>query len=169
MNIYVLRHGQTNWNAKQVVQGKMDESHLDETGIKQATAIREKLLNNVFDTVLVSPLHRAQETAKIVNNGIRKYDIDERLTERSYGDFEGHNYSIVDTSKIGNIEPVKVFFDRIHDVINELKTKYPDGNVLLICHGGVCRVIHYLNEGFDNKTDLLQFHANNCQLDIYEF
>ena len=181
MNIYVLRHGQTNWNAKQVVQGKMNESHLDETGIKQATAIREKLLNNVFDTVLVSPLHRAQETAKIVNNGIRKYDIDERLTERSYGDFEGHNYdiypnyddlwdyNIVDTSKIGNIEPVKVFFDRIHDVINELKTKYPDGDVLLICHGGVCRAIHYLNEGFDNETDLLQFHANNCQLDIYEF
>ena len=56
MNVYVLRHGQTNWNAKQVVQGKMNESHLDETGIKQATAIREKLLNNVFDAVLVSPL-----------------------------------------------------------------------------------------------------------------
>ena len=60
MNVYVLRHGQTNWNAKQVVQGKMNESHLDETGIKQATAIREKLLNNVFDAVLVSHLHRAQ-------------------------------------------------------------------------------------------------------------
>lgn len=84
MNVYVLRHGQTNWNAKQVVQGKMNESHLDETGTKQATVIREKLLNNVFDAVLVSPLHRAQETAKIVNNGIRKYVIDERLTERSY-------------------------------------------------------------------------------------
>ena len=77
--------------------------------------------------------------------------------------------NIVDTSKIGNIESVKAFFDRIRDVINELKTKYPDGNVLLICHGGVCRAIHYLNEGFDNETDLLQFHANNCQLDIYEF
>ena len=70
MNVYVLRHGQTNWNAKQVVQGKMNESHLDETGTKQATVIRKKLLNNVFDAVLVSPLHRAQETAKIVNNGI---------------------------------------------------------------------------------------------------
>lgn len=59
MNVYVLRHRQTNWNAKQVVQGKMNESHLDETGTKQATVIREKLLNNVFDAVLVSPLHRA--------------------------------------------------------------------------------------------------------------
>lgn len=107
-------------------------------------------------------------TAEIVNNGIRKYIIDERLTERSYGDFEGHgydiypnhddlwDYSIVDTSKIGNIESVKAFFDRIQDVINELKTKYPDGNVLLICHGGVYRAIHYLNEGFDNETNFLQ-------------
>ena len=182
MKIYVLRHGQTDWNAKHLFQGRADECGLNKDGITQASKARDEIRDLVFDAIISSPLKRAQQTAKIVSEGRKeKYILDQRLAERSYGDFEGKDYSVCpsydvlwdykikDTSRLGNVEPVEEVFNRVGELIEDLKRQFPDGTVLLVCHGGIFKAVHYYINGFDEETDLLGFHVGNCQIGQYDY
>lgn len=84
--IYIIRHGQTDWNINGRYGGRIDVP-LNEYGIEQAKQIREELKNINFDVVFSSPLIRAYTTAQIVCD----IDIikDDRIIERSNGDLEG--------------------------------------------------------------------------------
>ena len=88
--IYIVRHGETDWNAQEKIQGKM-RVPLNKKGRQQAENIANHLKNISIDTFYVSPLERALETASI----IAKYHphavftkIPE-LKEQSFGDLEG--------------------------------------------------------------------------------
>ena len=61
MKLYLTRHGQTDWNLKDKVQGKTDIP-LNEAGIRQAHMLAEVLADTPIDLALTSPLHRAYET-----------------------------------------------------------------------------------------------------------
>lgn len=89
MNIYILRHGETDWNKKKLLQGQTD-TDLNEYGRELARETAKGLKDIEFDYVFSSPLKRAYETAKLAL-GERNIDIitDERLKEVSFGDFEG--------------------------------------------------------------------------------
>ncbi len=63
--IYVIRHGQTDWNIIGKTQGSID-TELNETGIIQAKSIKNELLNTKLDVVLCSPRNRCKSTAKII-------------------------------------------------------------------------------------------------------
>ena len=65
--IYIVRHGQTDWNVEGRNQGRTD-IELNETGIKQAEEIAKKLEGKKFDMVFSSPLKRAYKTAQIISN-----------------------------------------------------------------------------------------------------
>ena len=87
MKIYIIRHGQTEMNSRQVLQGRSNHP-LNETGLEQAKKAAEALRDVTFDTVFSSPLTRAIETARIVAP-YAVPRIDERLTEMDYGPYEG--------------------------------------------------------------------------------
>ena len=89
MKILVVRHGRTNWNDLNKVQGLAD-IELNEEGKSQAKITAEKLKNEKIDLIISSPLTRTKQTAEIVRDG-RDIDIifDDRLKERDYGEFEG--------------------------------------------------------------------------------
>ena len=63
MRLILVRHGQTDWNLKHLMQG-MTDIPLDETGKMQAFNVKEKLKNVKLDICFSSPLSRAIETAK---------------------------------------------------------------------------------------------------------
>ncbi len=94
--IYLLRHGQTVWNAEGRYQGQLD-SPLTQTGEAQAQANGEKLLKYLKDredfAFYSSPLGRASSTAKIIANILGypqdKILFDKRIQEINYGIFEG--------------------------------------------------------------------------------
>ena len=65
MKIYLTRHGQTNLNKQELMQGRTDEP-LNETGINQAKMARKNVENIHFDAVYSSPLIRAKKTASII-------------------------------------------------------------------------------------------------------
>ena len=67
MKLYVLRHGETDYNKEGIFQGQ-NNIDLNEEGIKQAQITAKSLENIYFDKVYVSPLKRAIQTAKIVTN-----------------------------------------------------------------------------------------------------
>ncbi|MBO5535075.1 MAG: histidine phosphatase family protein [Clostridia bacterium] len=85
--IYIIRHGQTELNRRQVLQGRSD-APLNETGIAQAQQMAEALASVVFCRVFSSPLRRAVQTARIVAPNVEP-EMDERLIEMDYGPYEG--------------------------------------------------------------------------------
>ena len=67
MTIILVRHGQTDWNLKKLMQGRTDIP-LNETGRVQALEVKEKLKNERIDICFSSPLSRTLTTAKIITN-----------------------------------------------------------------------------------------------------
>lgn len=89
MKIYVMRHGETAWNAEGKIQGRADIP-LNEKGRELARKTSEALKDIPFTRVYTSPLIRAKETAMIVK-GDRQIPVieDERIQEISFGICEG--------------------------------------------------------------------------------
>jgi len=87
--IYIIRHGQTELNNRQVLQGRSDLP-LNAQGIAQAEAAARRFRERdvIFNRVLSSPLKRAVQTAQIIAPGIA-VETDDRLTEMDYGPYEG--------------------------------------------------------------------------------
>ena len=87
MNIYVARHGETDWNKKNILLGSTDKD-LNETGKKQAIELSKKLQHIKFDYIISSDLKRALETANIVKKDASIIK-NSKLRERNYGLLEG--------------------------------------------------------------------------------
>ena len=97
MLIYVIRHGQTDWNAERRLQGQKDipinaigREQARQNGIALAAILKGK--DGEFDFV-ASPLGRTRETMEIMRSAMglppKDYRTDERLVEVSFGDWEG--------------------------------------------------------------------------------
>ena len=93
MEIYIIRHGETVWNAKKLLQGSTD-IELDENGRELAGITGQNLESVVFDKIYSSPLIRAYETACLIR-GHRNIPIirDARLRELCFGSNEGKDFS----------------------------------------------------------------------------
>ncbi|WP_062072315.1 histidine phosphatase family protein [Demequina sediminicola] len=91
MQVYVIRHGQTEWNALGLLQGA-SEVPLAPEGLRQAEATAEAMATLVGPdvTVVSSPLSRANETAQALARRVGvEVAVDDRLRERAYGVWEG--------------------------------------------------------------------------------
>ena len=91
--IYLIRHGQTDFNKKRIVQGSGVNSSLNGLGRIQAEAFYNQYKNIKFDKVYTSSLKRTVETVrKFIQQGIPHIPMD-ALNEISWGDHEGKEYS----------------------------------------------------------------------------
>lgn len=88
-NIYVIRHGETDWNKSQRFQG-MTDIKLNETGREQAVKLRPVLQRLQIESVYSSTLSRAYETAELATVDLKlTIQKDERLRETNVGEAEG--------------------------------------------------------------------------------
>jgi broad specificity phosphatase PhoE len=87
MRLCLIRHGETDWNAEQRLQGWTDVA-LNAEGERQARAAARELLGVAFDTIVASPLQRARATAEAIAAG-RPVTLDARLRERHHGELQG--------------------------------------------------------------------------------
>ena len=89
MKLYIVRHGETDWNKERRIQGQVDIP-LNEFGKKLARKTAVGLKDIPFAACYSSPLGRAVETAQIILNG-RKVPIvkDDRIAEMAFGEWEG--------------------------------------------------------------------------------
>lgn len=176
MKIYATRHGETVWNSLDKICGVTDVE-LTDKGRAQAAELAEKIAEKGdVDLILCSPLKRARDTAQAVADRIhREIIIEERLTEWDYGSYEGMHRTAegFPQSKIefgvkmhGDGESLFQLCHRVYSVIDDVRKNYPDKNVLLVCHGGVCRVIEtYFNDM--TIDEFLHFFMGNCELREY--
>lgn len=158
MQLYVVRHGQTDANAQGRYQGSLDID-LNEQGVRQAQELRARLPWHI-DAVVVSPLRRAQQTAAIVfaeeGVGLRTVDA---FRERGVGEFEGLTQAEAaeryPASWAQNItrqwslapvggESISQFAERIREGLSELLVRHDQEIVVLVAHGFVAKTIRAL-------------------------
>lgn len=176
MNLYIVRHGETNENIGKIMQGNMD-TLLNERGKQQAHEASLLLKDIDFKQVYSSPKSRTKETAMILNKGNIIYD--NRLLSRNHGEFEGlrrdeinikdyWNYN--SNTKYLKAESVKDIYNRIDSFLKELKTKYSDNdNILIVTHSGICRVLYYYFNGIPEDGDMYHtYQAVNGKIEKYK-
>jgi broad specificity phosphatase PhoE len=145
MKLFLVRHGETDANARGIVQGWLD-TELNQRGITQAVEAASSF-DKKIDAIYSSDLKRAVKTANEFRARYKgtPYFEDQRLRERNFGDAanthrEGHDWerfwSINDRSTILNAEILNDFTERVTRFLDELKDK-PYSSVLVITHGGV--------------------------------
>lgn len=168
--IYIVRHGQTDYNVEGRYGGRID-TPLNEEGRKQAYIIKESLKDIKFNLVYSSPLVRAYETASIITDS--KIIQDDRLIERDNGDLEGKLKSEIkeiidfnDPNTKYNIENIIDFRNRIYDFFNEI-TKYKDKNILIVTHAGVGIYARCYFEGEPTDNDYSKYKIKNCEVIKY--
>ena len=87
--LYLMRHGQTDWNIVHKLQGRTDIP-LNEKGRQMAKEACQKYQDINIDKCFCSPLQRARETAELMLEGRNiSIELDDRLQEMSFGNFEG--------------------------------------------------------------------------------
>lgn len=175
MSLYVTRHGETDYNVENLVCGVSD-ARLTKTGIEQAKKLATDLQAVNYEYLYVSPLKRAVDTANLAN--VRQLDIiiEPRITEINFGKYEGvhrksegflnnkHNLAFRYPEGESFIELCK----RVYEFLDEIKEQATNTNVLLVCHGAVCRAIHsYFNDM--TNDDIFHYQTDNCQLLKYDY
>lgn len=143
---YFIRHGLTDWNLTKKCQGSADIG-LNAQGKAQAKALREQLKDVRFDLCLCSPLLRARQTFEIaLGRKPTPAEIDKRLAERDFGEFEGLTRAEFDfrgfwhkdgKMPLKTAESIADFRLRVESVFKDLKAECANKNVLLVSHGGV--------------------------------
>lgn len=180
MELYVVRHGQTDFNKNNLFQGHKDIS-LNDIGIEQAKQLALKIADLRFDKILVSPLKRAIQTAEYINEKINVLlIIEDSLIERSFGNMEGkpnredcNIQMMLDYKKninIENIEPIQTFFKRVYNFLDNIKDMYKNNKILLVTHASVSQVIEcYFNRQIEelNYESLEKMTLKNCEIRKY--
>ncbi len=172
MVFYLVRHGQTDWNAREIVQGATDIP-LNETGLAQAAAARERMKDVPIDIIYSSPLKRAYRTAEIINEYHNAPIISEpRLQERNYGIFEAVGYADYPGVEFWNYDLNKQFdkaetvhevFTRVYDCLDEIRREHPGKCVMLAMHGGAARAVHVYFNGFPESGTLKGLVTPNAE------
>ena len=155
LNVYLLRHGQTQWNADGNRYCGRTDIPLTDTGIRQAEFVREQLIDVSIDAVYSSPLQRAHHTAQLAS-GNRKVITDPRLVEVDFGKWEGktkeqfmdedpglweawaHDPAVARAGGSGEagMDVVRRLDEFFHSAIG----KHNGTNILVVGHNGVNRL-----------------------------
>jgi 2,3-bisphosphoglycerate-dependent phosphoglycerate mutase len=154
--LVLLRHGQSEWNKKNIFTGWVDVNLSDEGRLEAARA-HELLKKYIFNTVFCSALKRAQETARIVL-GEQKPEliINQALNERRYGELEGKNKDEV-RAEFGA--------EQVHQWRRSLRAKPPGGESLLeTCERVMPFYERYIKPCLrDNQVILVSAHGNSLR------
>lgn len=145
--LYLVRHGETDWNAQRRIQGSTDIP-LNATGRKQAVETGRLLATRTWDAIVASPLSRARETALIIANevGLPEPELLPAIVERNYGEAEGLNWEQVDArfpdgASVPGRESRDEVTARVLPALLELARRSPEQQIIVVSHGGVIRSV----------------------------
>jgi len=175
--IYFVRHGRTDWNDQQRVQGSSDIP-LAEQGIKQAQRASVRLENIPAQVIYSSPMLRAAQTAEIIAAGKRDIIYWQELREKSYGVWEGktineilekfpndfanwiHHLPVSGT--VGG-ETEAECFKRAAVVAQKLK-EVNDRKIIVVTHGAILRFFLISLLGAETAPLLWNYTTANCSV-----
>ncbi|MDX9863269.1 MAG: histidine phosphatase family protein [Anaerolineaceae bacterium] len=149
--LWLVRHGQTDWNVVRRFQGNSDTC-LNDTGIAQAQTLAAALDGQSFAALYASPLRRAFQTAEALAERLQlSIQVDEDLVEACHGDWEGMLWSDikdqypelmaqrsldpVNTRPPGDGETVAEVAVRMTAAAARIAQRHPQEKVLIASHG----------------------------------
>lgn len=174
MRLLVARHGETAWNAEYRVCGKTDLP-LTEQGLAQAEILAGRTEGMGITRIVASPMVRAVQTARPASLLLGlPLETDTRLVEQNYGIYEGVRRD--DPAFLANKrqfcyrypegESMMDLAARVYDFLRDLREKYPEETVLIVCHGAVCRTIRSFFRDMTNE-EYFAYSPDNASLAEY--
>ncbi|MBP5485415.1 MAG: histidine phosphatase family protein [Alphaproteobacteria bacterium] len=172
--LYIMRHGETDWNLENKIQGQVDVP-LNDTGRIQVVTAAQKIAQLRIHRIVSSDLLRAAETAKILEWPLwLTVEYDARLREWDFGDLNTAKLTSVATFASVLTEYQKYNAESIDSVFTRVATFFDkfdmNQNTLIVSHGGLMRVMMYYLEtgGKNNIDDFIKFgfstHIGNAQV-----
>jgi 2,3-bisphosphoglycerate-dependent phosphoglycerate mutase len=153
--LWLVRHGESTWNVLGLAQGHADGPALTQRGAEQASRCARLLAGKPVGAIVSSDLQRAAQTAQRIGRSLHlPVTYNRRLRERSLGCAEGTPLAVMSADQLGIAdgrvvdadaappegETVRQFYARLAACLGELLADHPDGDLVLVCHGGVVRV-----------------------------
>ena len=140
--IYLVRHGETVDNARQIMQGQT-QGELNERGRVQAQKVAERLSDEDIDAVVASDLHRAIQTAEIIArpHGLL-VETTPLLRERDWGSFTGRFIpDLRNEVWPDDVETEEALLQRAHDFLTKMTATYQGKRVVAVGHGIINKAI----------------------------
>lgn len=180
--VFLIRHGETEWNVIGRYQGQADPP-LNDNGIQQANRLVEKLADSGIDLLYSSPLKRAAQTAEILSQGLRIHLLfDPRLVEIHQGDWQTRLRAEIqdhypdlfsrwentpwDVTPPGG-EHLTEVQARVYSAVDDLTFKYPGASIGLVTHRIPIALIKMKYQGLD--PDIIRtLHLPNTYIESLE-
>ncbi len=185
MRLYIIRHGETEWNKVKRLQGQTDIP-LAEEGIRLARETGKGMREEPIDLVISSPLTRAVQTAELLTEG-RNIPIltDDRIIEISFGEWEGQcilesDVLPSDFRRLFYEEPLNCMCPPGGETFDEVRKRtgdfyrslcenpeYKDKNILISTHGAASRCL--LTQFYEDKDDIWRGGVpKNCAVTVVD-
>ena len=182
LTIYLLRHGETAWNADGNRYCGRTDLPLTEQGIRQAETVQQKLKHLTFDGIYASPLIRARRTAEIVSGG-KAVTTDARLIETDFGRWEGKPKSVfikenealwqawttdpTDVQAGGTGDTAGAVVARADAFFRSVNTAgHPDRMLMVVAHNGLNRLYLSYKLGMPLKN-YQRFFLDNASVTVF--
>ena len=178
MKVYLIRHGETEYNLAHRCQGWCDVD-LTETGVSQAKALKERIGNFKFDRIISSDLYRTRHTASIIFGDDPKIEFDSRVREvnntvitgqyvddllEHYGEHYDYARHHFDYSYFGG-ESETQFCGRTGDFLRSLESDKTSERIAVVTHGGaICAMCSVVE-----KRPNISLSIKNCSVTVLDF
>ena len=194
LRVIIVRHGQSTYNIKKIIQGRCDESVLTEQGISDAQKTGAMLSEIQFDAFYHSPLQRAAQTAETINSSL-KFPVTKQasplLMEVDLPLWEGlskdeveakfpsdyrnwkqspHEFFMEIVTEQGTKKhfPVLALYQQAQEFWQEVISQHPQGTILIVAHNGINRCLISSAIGIPAA----KYHAiqqSNCGINVVNF
>jgi broad specificity phosphatase PhoE len=180
--LLLVRHGQSTWNQDRRIQGQLDPP-LSDVGRRQAEQLGQRLAGREFAGFYSSDLKRAAETAQLVSEalniapkpmpelreiylgqweGLRTEDLAHRFPEAWASWAEEPNWDLVPGGE-GSV----AFEARVGQALDALFRRHPQGDVLVVTHGGVIQIALHHVVGRPGRG-IFPFRIQNASVSVLE-
>ncbi|MGZ5281698.1 MAG: histidine phosphatase family protein [Bacteroidia bacterium] len=177
--IFLIRHGETEYNRQGIIQGSGIDSDLNEQGLQQARAFYEHYKNHFFDKIYISELKRTWQTVQLFANECVPVEKHYSLNEISWGKYEGtqitklpqpHYHDLIHRWKkgetnlsIGGGESPDDVAIRQQKVLDIIFSRTEEKRILICMHGRAMRIFLCLLLG-KPVYEMDEFHHSNTSL-----
>ncbi|QNU67076.1 histidine phosphatase family protein [Ruminiclostridium herbifermentans] len=170
--ICIVRHGETDWNTKKMIQGRED-IELNKNGEEQAYLVAKHLKKFQWDAIVSSPLKRALNTAKIIGEsvGINEITTIDDFIERDFGKGSGmtleQQKQIFSDGIIPGKEGDNELAERTRRALDYIVKEYEGKKIIIVSHGAMIKSI--LKFVSDNTIDTGTTIIKNACLNLIKY
>lgn len=182
--LYIVRHGETEWNREKRTQGCSNDYSLSQEGKLQAIAAAKRFKDLHLDTIYSSDLKRAFETAQEISKAVSvPVNISEGLREMNFGCWEGLTFDEImikyaDIYKVWSTKPKETIIpqgetlvmlqERVIHAVNDILLKHKGENILIVSHGISIKVLILSILGMDISHHS-RIRIDNASINIIDY